>query len=571
MRWKTLLAVLVAITASSYNIPKGLVVDIFTYYVPNFAALSGVGLLTTFHPIAPVDYVVEETLPNFLKSLQDRYFDGSPPDPRIIYPNTVPTILNVPYLERIEFFLFRFWNYFALDFINMPFNYWYSRYRYKTTPMPDEQLAALFSHQWPSSFLLTLNYTSPAKTAEGLPEFIRALKIPEHGGEKYHWYYAQFPGMATFAYNQEHNKMFYGAGSFIVFRRSKGSEEDLEPFAIELFGECMRNSTKNDGNHPQFQSIIVRPGDRAWEASKTFVIHGAQHYYVLAEHPMAHFPFDVINGATKDRRLVPLFHPIQSLLQPHYRFHLTLNDFVMNSFATSILLNDHLVHCFDASGPEILQLAQEYTMKFSFTGHKVKYFPPEKPSNLSVFLLEYRPIVERFVRNVVEFHRPTGEFRDGYMRKWADHISSHIPGFPNGEEIMDEEVMIDTLTEIIFDLSIHHSTQHWNYHSAFEMNKRPWRMRHPPPMSKDDPWDWEKGSQTSDDMSTYAKTEIMFFYAGPYNSVKDTKYSFQAPKLKEYAKQFTDELKQKDDQLSKTGDPVYQLAPLDKLGPSIDY
>lgn len=222
--------------------------------------------------------------------VQDRYFDGSPPDARFVYRNTVPAILNVPYLERIEFFVFRFWNYFALKFINLPYNIWYGLWNYKTTPVEDGELGALFSHHWPSSFLKTLDFNSPPHTAEGLPEFIHALNVPKQEVNRSEWYVAQFPGMAHFAYRREHNKMFYGAGSFIVLRRPKGSTQDLEPYAIELFGECMEDSPHNDGNHPKYSSIIVHPGDPAWTASKTFVIHGAQHYYVLAEHPMAHFP-----------------------------------------------------------------------------------------------------------------------------------------------------------------------------------------------------------------------------------------------------------------------------------------
>lgn len=192
----------------------------------------------------------------------------------------------------------------------------------------------------------------------------------------------------------------------------------------------------------------------------------------------------------------------------------------MNSFATSILLNENLVHCFDASGPEIFQLAQEFTLKYNFKDHEIKKFPPSKPSNMSVFLLEYRPIIEKFVRKVVEAHADTGEFKDVYVQKWADYISEHIPGFPTGEEIKKQETLIDTLTEIIFDLSVHHSTQHWNYHTAFEMKKRPWRIRHRPPLSKDEEWDFEKGTQTRKDMLIYADTEIMFFYAGK-NQIND--------------------------------------------------
>ena len=52
--------------------------------------------------------------------------------------------------------------------------------------------------------------------------------------------------------------------------------------------------------------------------------------------------------------------------------------------------------------------------------------------------------------------------------------------------------------------------------------------------------------------------------------MKDTKYSFGVPELQEYAKTFTKELKAKDEQL-KSGVPVQRVAPLDKLGPSIDY
>eukprot|EP01138_Halocafeteria_seosinensis_P016373 gb/GECG01016704.1/.p1 GENE.gb/GECG01016704.1/~~gb/GECG01016704.1/.p1 ORF type:complete len:585 (+),score=38.92 gb/GECG01016704.1/:1-1755(+) len=568
--WKTMFVALVAVSASSYNIPKGLVWNVLVHYVPNLAALSTVGLLSTLHPVAPVDYLAEETVPNFLKSVQDRYFDQSPPDPRVVYPNTAPTILNVPILERIEFFIFRFWNFFALQFINMPFNLWYSQLNYQTTPVRDDELATLFTHHWPSFFLRSLNYTSPTGTAEGFPEFVEALDISSRGGRIFEWYYAQFPGMATFEYTQNSENMFYGAGSFIILRRPKGSPEELEPYAIELFGECMNSSNKNDGNHPRFPSIITRPGDPAWDASKTFLIHGAQHYYVLAEHSMSHFPFDIINAATKDRRLVPLFHPIQSLLQPHFRFTLSLNDFVMNSFATSILLNDHLVHCFDASGPAIFQLTQEYTKEFSFSNHKVEYFPPRNPSNITIFLLEYRPIIGKFVRRVVEEHRSTGEFRDVYMQKWADHIAAYVPGFPNGEQIQNEAVMIEALTEIIFDLSVHHSTQHWNYHTSLEMKKRPWRIRHRPPLSKEEHWDWDEGSHTSGDMFTYSQTEIMFFFPGPYNSLKETKYSFSRPKVNDYAREFIQDLKAKDKKLEKEGDPVYQLVPFDKMGPSID-
>eukprot|EP01138_Halocafeteria_seosinensis_P003532 gb/GECG01003610.1/.p1 GENE.gb/GECG01003610.1/~~gb/GECG01003610.1/.p1 ORF type:complete len:581 (+),score=50.33 gb/GECG01003610.1/:1-1743(+) len=569
--WRTLIAVLVAMSASSYNIPTDVVVDTFTHYLPNLAALSSVGVLTTFHPIAPVDYVAKQTIPNFLETVEDRYFDHSPPDPRVVYRHTVPTVLNVPLLERIEFFVLRFWNYFALQFLNMPFNMWYSRFNHRTTPIEDEEFSALFMHHWPSAFLQTLNYSSPPQTAEGLPEFIKALRISEHGGEIFEWYYVQFPGMATWAYTREHNKMFYGAGSFVIFRRPRGSAENLEPYAIELFGECMRESYKNDGNHPRYQSIIVRPGDPAWDASKTFVIHGASHYYVLAEHPMAHFPFDVINGGIKDRRIMPVFHPLRPLLKPHFRFTLTLNDFVMNSFATSIALNEYLVHCFDASGPESFQLIQEYTKKYNFSEHRIQYFPPQNPSNMSVFLLEYRSIIENFVRRVVEYHRPTGEFQDAYVQDWADHVSKHLPGFPNGREILDEEVMIDTLTEIIFDLSVHHSTQHWNYHTSLEMKKRPWRIRHRPPLSKDDPWDWKAGSHTQEDVFTYAQTEIMFFFPGPYTILQEVEYQFDDPQLQAIAKDFAQQLKVKDNQLKKTKTPVYQLAPLDKLGPSIDY
>ena len=44
-RQVTLLTIGIVAVASNYNIPKQLVSDVFTHYVPNVAALSGVGLL----------------------------------------------------------------------------------------------------------------------------------------------------------------------------------------------------------------------------------------------------------------------------------------------------------------------------------------------------------------------------------------------------------------------------------------------------------------------------------------------------------------------------------------------
>jgi hypothetical protein len=364
----------------------------------------------------------------------------------------------------------------------------------------------------------------------------------------------------------------YGADTKALFRRAKG-EHNLEPVAIWLGGPTLDEKV----------GLVCLPTDACWDGAKTFSVHGGVHYKVLDTHPMIHFPMDTVNGLTKNHRFIPVFNSVRDLLMPHFRLTLSLEDAVMNDWILSILLNPYFLHCLDTkAATKIFYTAMDGWKTYNFQDMRNVFKGPyDRQSRASEFVDSYRPAYTTFISDIVAA-QPVSNFLNEHTASWATEVASFLPGFPHGDNFNPKKIdmhdaaavetalttLKDTLMNIMFDLSVVHAFDHYGYATQIPLNKAPWRLRAPAPRSRNEAWDFQKGSATYYDYFLFYVVNKVFFFFGPWDSMGNVDYGFADSKLQGIQQVFKLALWQNDKSLETAG---RQEMPLSKIGPSIDY
>ena len=358
---------------------------------------------------------------------------------------------------------------------------------------------------------------------------------------------------------------------------------DGEPFKVDLtaMGDietfpgvyCSPSVTllvrDRDGHfHPSAISlpgIILRPADgEAWELAKYFVLQGASHHLIALIHPRLHFPLNPANALAKT--VLPKDHVLLNLLLPHLEVQLGLESGVLFT-SRSVLHNrqDELYapFCCEGKGNFTLVNRGYYGIpgNSSYPAYRYEHGVGTIHSGYGVFLDRYYQTILSYCRKVVTRIAPC----DHYVRRWASHCATFIPGFPDQNAIADPETLAAAAATIICTNSICHTSDH-HYYTGPSFNQMPLRMRVAPPTSRSIPSLNRRKLVHREDLARHYLANEMFFRPTVLTKMTDAKYNFMESELQQLSRQFQDDLHATERDM-----PVRRYVPLDAMASSIQF
>jgi len=311
--------------------------------------------------------------------------------------------------------------------------------------------------------------------------------------------------------------------------------------------------------------LLCQPEDgQVWALAKNYAMMGATYRILLSTHPILHFPFDSINAITKTSLTVD--NTVFKLLYPHFQFTLTLNDSVLESSSSPVANNQKFLYtgfCGPQEGLLTLLVSgyQGINGNSSYPPFKWTIFPAIVHSEYNIFLLHYYHAFKRFTDKVVG-HISTNEL--DAIKKWADYISSWLPGFPDGREIFKGDNLSGTLAKVMWDLSVAHATDHHSY-GTIPINRLPLRMRVPPPVTKNDIFKVSDQASVKD-VFKYALEWKLFFNDWTVTRLVDVDYQFETAGLQKLQADFLQDLVEVDKNM-----PVKKYMKLKDISVSIQF
>lgn len=318
------------------------------------------------------------------------------------------------------------------------------------------------------------------------------------------------------------------------------------------------------------QCIFTQKDKDKWELAKYFVLQGGGLCSTLVVHPLLHFPMDSVNAITKTA--LPKNHIILQLLYPHLRFTLYLEKAVL-TFRTSVLQSKWWMPY--APYPGLYEGLRDLLVEgYMGIGHNFSY-PPFKFQLEPEFIVgkygefhqAYFPVFKKFASDILIDLTQTDTF---YLSHWADYISSWVPGFPKGVELVrDRELLISTIAYYLFDVSVGHTVDHYNY-GQMNIRKIPLRLRVPPPSHAGEYKIDRKKLTKFWDFGKYDMAQKLFFRASTRTKLIDAEYEFgeRNESLQQHVKNFKAELRKVDQKLKADN---AQFAPLEEIAASIQF
>lgn len=516
----------------------------------------------------------EFNLPNVRPQSDYLYERRGPwPQPQPAHPfGFAPGVAHVPRNE------IRHWNrttglrYFFTIITYWPVAAWYAWKHRSLEPLSDEQFEEYLTHSSLSKFVSNeLNEPEKCPQNEKLVYFEAFMKKEPNQS----WW------VSDFTLVKDLKKMTY-PGVYV------------EPTITLFKGELVNGKRKVVAIYFPDNKLMLTPDDgNAWELAKYFVMQGASLRISLSAHANLHFPYDSINAITKSS--LPKDSVLLRLLLPHLELSLELNHNVLNS-KTSPVQNPHgMPYAALPSGPDGLATLFLYgyhgmlnnppkdaqgniILNPSYPQYRYQMEPREFHSDYGTFLMDYYAAVDLFVMNVI-MHIPKEEYVD--IMVWADYINQWVPEFPKGQEIFEETatgyklrnvgefaILAKAISSIIWDLSIGHAVDHYDY-STININHMPFCIRVPPPDSKNIPPIDRKAMVKWSDIFKHKYERQMFFIARNVTLLKDVRYNFYKPDegpLRYHNELFLGMLRETEKNLK-----VHNYIPLDQISRSIQY
>jgi hypothetical protein len=467
-------------------------------------------------------------------------------------------VVHIPLNERLRFYLHTGLSYFKTMFTYWPSALWHCYKNPTLKPLSDEEFENLLCHTSISRFLSNeLNEKDLYPDNEKLKVFKKFLD-EDPAEEFFVQDFSLLKDMKTY-------KGIYAAPTWTLF---KGKVINGRRKVVAIFFTNTR--------------VMLTPGDgHAWELAKYFVMQGGSMRISLSGHANLHFPYDSINAISKT--CLPKDSILLRLLIPHFELTLTLNYAVLNS-KTSPLENPEFMpySALPASKAELGGLfVYGYSGMDKNPSYKKYDFPLEptkKYSEYFDFQMEYYNTILEFTKEVIR-HIPQSDYID--IKIWANYVKIWVPDFPSGDDlfsgpdsdlkIAEENILDKAVARIIWDLSVGHAADHYDY-SKIDINLMPFRIRIPPPDSNNIP-EFDRAKLTKwTDIFKHAYERKMFFVPRNFIFLKDVKYNFNKPhegKLRELNSEFREDLKQTEIRIKEKG--IYNYIPLDEIPTSIQY
>ncbi|MDP3286247.1 MAG: hypothetical protein Q8M56_17595, partial [Desulfobacterales bacterium] len=311
----------------------------------------------------------------------------------------------------------------------------------------------------------------------------------------------------------------------------------------------------------------VHPGDPAWNLAKAYALQGASYIGLFVVHPALHFPMDTVNAITKTA--VPHTHPLFQLLAPHSTYALAVNNAVLET-EDGVLSSNPPGTWFDpltATGLVIKRMFGAGYAGLPESGGlfpKYNYMNPWMDTSIDYgrcLALYFQPFLD-FCTTVAD-EILSASPNDTYVERWANYISAHLHGFPDGVEIFNPAesgkpgVLAKALAIYMWDVTVSHAADHYSYANDITpkapgpagTNLAAWkflRLRVPQPQSVSDGANVQRVGDVCDpdDLYRAEMAEEMFFKSATiWPNLIDTTYAFTSPQLLQAQQKFHADLK----------------------------
>jgi hypothetical protein len=311
--------------------------------------------------------------------------------------------------------------------------------------------------------------------------------------------------------------------------------------------------------------LVLRPGDGdAWERAKQFALMGAGIHMVTCHHIPLHFPQDTVNAVSK--ALLPRGHIVRELVEPHFRFSLSLNNAALHS-PMSVLQNEpyFTYSPFPLAAAHVFRMTRAgYGGVAGNSGYPAWRFhdgPDPVLGDYGVFLKAYYDAMLPLGRAVAA-RIPAN---DAAFDAWATAIGGFLPGFPSADALRDRELAGRVLTRIIWSASVGHAADHHDY-GKIPIDEIPFRLRVPPPQRRDEAAPPLPRVRRRADAFRHEMARAMFFQEVTIVPLPSVRYAFAAPELQGEARAMIARLHETDRTL-----PVRRFVPLDKIPASVQF
>lgn len=514
------------------------------------------------------------SLPNVRPQSDYLYERRGPwPQPQPSHPfGFAPGVVHVPENEIRKWNMTTGLRYFMTIITYWPVAAWYAFTHRSLEYLSDEQYEEYLTHTSLSKFISDeLNKPEKCPENEKLRIFAEFLK-------------------------KEPNETFWVSDFTLVKDMTTYPGVYCAPTMALFKGEPVNGKRKAVAIYFPNNKLMLTPEDgEAWELAKYFVMQGASLRISLSAHANLHFPYDSINAISKSA--LPKDSVLLRMLLPHLELSLELNYNVLNS-STSPVQNPHYMpYAALPAGPDGLMTLFLYGYHGmlnnppedakgnpienpSYPKFRLKLAPNQFHSDYGTFLMAYFECIRKFVYSVIELI-PQDEFVD--IKVWANYVSHYVPGFPSGDmifvededgkiqfhtKVIDENLLAMAIANIIWDLSVGHAADHYNY-STININHMPFIIRVPPPDSKNIPPIDRKAMIKWKDIFKHKYEREMFFVARNVTLLKDVRYAFNKPG-EEPLRKLNEELLQNLHDTEKNL-KVFNYIPLDQIARSIQY
>jgi hypothetical protein len=340
------------------------------------------------------------------------------------------------------------------------------------------------------------------------------------------------------------------AGSVCYFR-------EVSPAEFEVLGIAMVDRDFQPG------ALILPTDGSAWKLAKVHALQGATYLSLFVTHPRCHFPMDAIIAVT--RTCLPETHRVWKLLDPHMYLQVPL-DYSVLHIKNGPGYNDPRLYytAFSGGGRSQYRLF-EYSFA-GMAGHAA--FPPyhfgfllERERNAYLeFMAGYHQVILAFVREVLADME-----LDDAVREWAKQCAHYSRGFGPADGVLDKEQLAFRVATIMWNCSVVHSADHWEFY-GIPMEHKPTRLRVPPPFEKrGQTFDAAALTHVEDRLRQYMWHEL-YVRPWPLRKLTDVDYGFEEPALQQANRGFADALAAYDKNLAGHG-----FIPLAEIATSIQY
>ncbi|MCG3173599.1 MAG: hypothetical protein GMKNLPBB_01798 [Myxococcota bacterium] len=312
-------------------------------------------------------------------------------------------------------------------------------------------------------------------------------------------------------------------------------------------------------------NLVLRPEDgHAWRLAKFFLQQSFSQHITTCHHVALHFYFDTVNAVTKS--LLPKDHPIRQLLTPHFRWSLALSESALYSGAS--VLSNRRIFPYTPFGAESSSIYLQTTFGCIGIEGNSCYPKYQWPEGETAILGEYGHYLRHFYRAILPFTSVVADMvprHDSHVRLWADHIAEWVPGFPDGSRILEPGRLAHALAHTVWGTTVAHAADHYGL-GVIAIGKLPYRLRLPPPASRDIPAFKDSDLCNKEDAFRHYLCWELFLRETTISRLVDVKYDFAPGAAAEAGKRFPQDLRAANASL-----PTREFIPLERISVSIQF